>query len=170
MPTPETFSQDCVDLAKASEGCKLTAYDDAHPDRILAPGDVIEGILTIGWGHTGPDVYIGLVWTQQQTDNVLLADLDRECRYMLALVKVPLTQGQIDALTDFTFNDGSKRLQHSNMLAILNGGNYKEVPYQLYHVDADGTPHGWIFSGGVPLAGLIRRRQGEIALWNKTAA
>ena len=163
------YSQDCYDLAAESEGCILRAYDDARPDHILQPGDTVMGALTIGRGHTGPDVHIGLEWTQEQANAQLAADLQVHCEQMNSVVKVPLTQGQTDALTDFTYEEGIDRLRKSTLLILLNGRQYSQVPGQLYRVDNNGDQHGYIFAGGKILPGLITRRQKEIELWNKTA-
>jgi len=46
------------------------------------------------------------------------------------------------------------------------GHGLAQVPYQLYHENPDGSEHGWIFVEGKPSAGLIARRQREIALFN----
>jgi GH24 family phage-related lysozyme (muramidase) len=51
-------------LAKAFEGCKLTAYWDAYGK-----------VWTVGWGITGPDVREGTVWSQQHADYRLLQRL-----------------------------------------------------------------------------------------------
>ena len=50
------ISQRGIDLIKSYEGCRLTAY--------VCPG----GVWTIGWGHTGNDVYEGQVITQAEAD------------------------------------------------------------------------------------------------------
>lgn len=73
------------------EGCVLTAYPD--PLSALAARCKAAGIKatdyqrlpgwraipgdpwTIGYGHTGRDVYAGLVWTQAQADDALRADI-----------------------------------------------------------------------------------------------
>jgi lysozyme len=162
-----TFSQDCYDLAASHEGCILRAYDDARPHYILQLGDKVKGTLTIGRGHTGPDVYIGLVWTQEQADAQFACDLEIAAECVHALVKVPLTQGQFDALTDFTFQEGSGTLQRSTLLKRLKDGSYAAVPNQLCRQDPDGSYHGYVFAFGEVNADLIKRRQAEIALWNK---
>ena len=45
-------------LIKRFEGCRLRAY--------LCPA----GIRTVGWGSTGPDVKLGVSWTQEQAERV----------------------------------------------------------------------------------------------------
>ena len=149
-----TPSQACVDLIKRSESCRLTAYQD--------PG----GVWTVGWGTTFPGLDAGFTWTQEQADNALLGAINVAGQMVSSLVEVPLTQGQFDALVDFTYNMGAGRLQSSTLLRLLNAGNYAVVPYELYHTDSAGQPQGWVFQDHKPLPGLIARRQAEIALWN----
>lgn len=52
------------------EGCRLVAYRDTR------------NVLTIGYGHTGPDVHEGLQWTQQAADQQLDHDIDHVCGQM----------------------------------------------------------------------------------------
>ena len=49
------ISERGLDLIKYYEKCRLTAYMPTAND-----------VLTIGWGHTGPDVQKDSVWTQEQ--------------------------------------------------------------------------------------------------------
>jgi lysozyme len=76
------------------------------------------------------------------------------------LVKVPLTQGQFDALVDFVFNLGAGRLSGSTLLKYLNGGHYVDACFQLGNWD-----HGLEAGKEVELAALKARRQAEQALW-----
>lgn len=46
------------------EGCRLQAYQDQ------------DGNWTIGFGHTGPEVTPGLVWTGEQASDALDADIE----------------------------------------------------------------------------------------------
>lgn len=140
-----TFSQACVDLVKQSEGCRLQAYQDSV------------GVWTIGYGHTGPGIGIGLQWTQEQADEQLAKDMQRACEQMQTAVKVTLTQGQTDALTDFVFNLGIGALESSTLLRKLNNGWYAEIPAEIVR---------WNHAGGNVLAGLVVRRQKEVDLWN----
>ena len=80
---------------------------------------------------------------------------------VVRLVKVPLTQGQFDALVDFCFNLGGGRLACSTLLKVLNGGRYQDAVEQLLR---------WDLAGGQVNAGLKARRQAECALWNASPA
>jgi lysozyme len=74
-------------------------------------------------------------------------------------VKVPLTQGQFDALTDVTFNVGAGNFASSTLLAVPNAGHYNEVPAQLLR---------WIYdSAGTAEPGLKTRRENEAAMFSR---
>lgn len=70
-------------------------------------------------------------------------------------MKVPLTQGQVDAICSFVYNEGAGRLQSSTLLKVLNAGNYGAVPAELSK---------WVFGGGKKLPGLVTRRAAEAAM------
>jgi lysozyme len=72
------------------------------------------------------------------------------------LVRVPLTQGQFDALVDFCFNLGEGRLAGSTLLRELNAGLYAAAGQQLL---------AWDHAGGKVIPGLKARREAELALW-----
>ena len=134
------LSKTGLQLIAQFESCCLTAYQD------------IRGIWTIGFGHTGPEVVEGLAWTQDQADAQLLKDTQYATNTVNQLVKVPLTQGQFSALCSFVFNVGSGNFHSSTMLRLLNSGDY---------VGAAGEFERWDKSGGVVVAGLLRRRVAE---------
>ena len=140
------YSKNGMTLTEGFESCALAAYKD------------IKGILTIGWGHTGPDVYEGLVWTQTQAEATLLADVQHATNTVNAIVTVPLTQNEFDALVDFAFNCGCNAFKSSTMLTLLNQGNYAEAATQF---DL------WDHAAGKVVAGLLRRRQAETDLFKE---
>ena len=152
MNQPEP-SQACTELVMRSEGFTPVAKMDC-------------GSLAIGYGHHGPEVVPGLTWTQQQAAEVCQQDIQTAYREMIALVKVPLTQGQVDGLVDFVFNEGIGRLAGSDLLLLLNQGRYAAVPDQLVRQNKDGSWHGWVIAGCELSIGLIARRQAEVELWN----
>lgn len=147
-------------LIESFEGLILGAYDDAN-DHIVQPGQQVHGTLTIGYGHTSvagpPRVYVGMTITQAQADAILAADLALVELEVNHLVKVPLNQNQFDALVSFQFNTGW--LAHSNcsLTRALNAGNYNLAAsdFMLYDM-----------ASGHVLAGLVRRRVAERALFN----
>ena len=94
--------------------------------------------------------------TEQQCWDLLEQDLSCFERAVNKEVKVPLTQNQFDALTSFAFNVGITNFWESTLLRLLNKGEYEKVPDQLKR---------WNKAGGKVVAGLINRRDKEIALW-----
>ena len=131
-----------LSIIKAHEGLRLKAY--------LCPA----GVWTIGYGSTGPHVKPGMTITQMQADALLARDVRRFEDRVNRLVKVPITQGQFDALVSFDFNTGA--LHSSTLLKRLNAGKHSEVPAQLMR---------WTKGGGRELPGLVRRRREEAAMW-----
>ncbi len=76
--------------------------------------------------------------------------------------RAPLTQGQFDALVDFTFNLGQGKLANSTLLKDLNAKQYNAAALQLLQ---------WDHAGVKEVAQLKARRQAEYNLWQgKTAA
>src|ERR1035437_3806931 len=81
-------------LTEPFEGCKLTAYQDS------------KGVWTIGYGHTS-GVTPGDTCSQEKAESWLLSDVAWAEAAVNRYVTVSLTQGEFDALTDFTFNLGA---------------------------------------------------------------
>ncbi len=147
MAIPTEVSSLLIPLVKQFEGCKLTAYQD------------IAGVWTIGWGHTGLGVQPGLVWTQEQADQVL--DIDLDMRYSQLLQVSPVLaerpEGQQAALTDFVYNLGIGTYTRSTLRGAVESGSVPSIVSQLSL---------WCHSNGQVVPGLVRRRQAEINLVN----
>lgn len=135
------------ELTESFEGCRLTAYQDQI------------GRWTIGYGHTA-GVYPGMVCTQEQADAWLIADIAWAVALVNHIVKVTLTQGEFDALVDFTFNLGSGNFQSSTLLKLVNQGDMEDAAKQFEQ---------WDHAGGKVVAGLLRRRQAEAAEFTTNA-
>jgi lysozyme len=131
---------------REAEGERLTTY------RCSAD------VPTIGVGHTGSDVKMGMTITKAQSDALLIADLARFEKAVAAAIKVPLTQNQFDALVSLAFNIGSGAFAKSTLVRLLNGGHYDQVPAQLAR---------WNKLDGRPNEGLTARRVREAALFVK---
>ncbi len=147
------------ELLKQWEGKVLFAYDDFDPPanrRRIKAGDKVHGTLTIGHGHTGPDVKPGMTITEGQADELFRQDLAEFTPAVERAVKVPLTDNQFAALVCFAFNVGIGNFQKSTLLKRLNAGDYDAVPVELMK---------WTKSKGRKLAGLVNRRSAEAGLW-----
>ncbi len=138
-----------LELLKRSEGFRSHTYND------------VNGFPTIGYGHRLLDhesfpAGIG----EPEAAGILAADVRSAEQSIARLVKVPLTQGQFDALVDFCFNLGAGRLASSTLLKALNGGRHVDAAEQLLR---------WDIAGGRENAGLKARREAEFALWHSKA-
>lgn len=146
------------------EDLVLYSYDDADPNRVkkwIKPGDKVMGTLTIGFGHTGPDVLPGQRITIAEAHTLLTNDLDPCERAVDTLVKVPLNNSQFAALVIFTLNVGVRAFTNSTLLKRLNKGEYSAVPYELMRWNKTTINKKKVVSNG-----LISRRNKEIGLWS----
>lgn len=146
---------------KKWEALILFAYDDFDPPsrrRKIQRGDKVNGTLTIGYGHTGRDVFPGQTITQAQAEQFFDADIAKASRAVERLVKVPLTDNQFGALVSFAYNvgEGKGGFETSTLLKKLNAGNYDAVPVELMK---------WVNSKGKRMQGLVNRRSSEAGLW-----
>ena len=112
------------------------------------------GVLTIGYGHTGPDVYRGLSISEDKAEQLLVQDLHRFERAVREQIAVALTQHEFDAIVSFTYNVGEGALSNSTFRRRINGGENKATCFK------EEFPR-WT-SGGMP--GLVRRRDAEVEL------
>lgn len=150
-----TPSAACVSLVQEFEGCAKKHSDGsirAYPD----PGSGGDP-WTIGWGSTGPDIKPGTIWTQQQCDDRLSADLTSFAAKVSAVIgSAATTQHQFDALTSFAYNVGVGNLQASTLLKLHKAGD---------HAGAEAQFARWNKAAGKVMAGLTRRRAAEAALY-----
>ncbi len=137
-------------LLKESEGFRRKVYLDAN------------GLPTIGYGHRllHPESFPNGV-TEQQAEELLAGDVGQAEQAVRRLVRVPLSQGQFDALVDFCFNLGAGRLAASTLLADLNSGRYDAAAEQLLL---------WDHAGDRECEALRARRQAEFRLWHGNPA
>lgn len=155
---PEHTSEAGVSLIEHFESCRLTAYWDPYGK-----------CWTIGWGHTGPDVYKGLAITPPLADALLAQDLvERENQVKRFFAGVPLTRGQFDALVSFLYNVGPGERDVKSGLFVLTNGQPSTLARKVLARDITGAADQflkWIHAGGVPLRGLERRRRAERQLF-----
>ena len=93
---------------------------------------------------------------EAEAEALLIRDLESSEGWVRRLIKTALTENQYSALTSFTFNVGVGALQRSTLRMKLNRGEVENA--------ADEFPK-WRITGGRILAGLVRRRAAEGALF-----
>jgi len=140
------YGEKGIALTKSFESCRLQSYQDSG------------GVWTVGWGHVGPEVIAGLVWTQEQADEQFLTDTAWANGVVSSSVTEPVNQNQHDALVDFTFNVGSGNFTGSTLLRLVNLGRFDDAAQQF------GL---WVHAGGQVISGLVRRRQAEANLFQE---
>lgn len=106
------ISDQGIAVLKLREGVRHKAYLDT------------KGIPTIGVGHTGPEVVLGTVWTDDEIDRVFRQDIKITEQVINYAVYTPLSQHQYDALVSFVFNIGTSAFKRSTMLKYLNLRNF----------------------------------------------
>ena len=137
-------SATCFALIRKCEGLRLKSYRDAA------------NVLTVGYGHTGPDVTENKKITVDEAETLLQADITHASDSVLTLTGGNVNQGQLDALTSFVFNLGSSKLKTSTLLKKHNAGNYPAAAAEFSR---------WIYADGRICAGLIKRRAAEAHLY-----
>jgi len=133
-----------LSILRSAEALRLDAY--------YCPA----GRLTIGWGHTGPDVSEGQVITEDEAVRLLDLDVAAAADAVRRFVVVRLNDNQFSALVSFTFNLGAGSLRGSTLLRCVNAGDMDAAAAEFPK---------WCHSQGQILAGLVTRRDAEQALF-----
>ena len=143
------ISEKGLSMIERFEGCLLKASNK------------LDGVWTIGYGQTGR--YYGKRVRRGMTTTKALAHAwlrDHSIKTyedaVTQAVKVPLNQNQFDALVSFAYNVGVGALKQSTTLRKLNAGDYAGAADALTM---------WTKCNGKGLAGLVRRRKEERALF-----
>ena len=141
------ISENGLNLIKEFEGLSLKPYLD------------VVKIPTIGYGNTYypdgkkvtlNDKPISEIEAIELLSYVAQKDFGDK---ILQLVKVPLNQNQFDALVSICYNIGMGNFSKSTLLKKINQGDFKGASLEFER---------WNKSGGVVLAGLVKRRLKEI--------
>lgn len=142
---PLQTSNEGLRLIKYYEGLRLGAYRDPV------------GVLTVGYGHTGPDVYPGMVITEAQAEQLLRERLATEFEpgVRRALTTEP-AQHEFDAMVSLAYNIGVEAFQGSTLVKTYNRGDKAGTADQFSR---------WKYAGGEVLLGLERRRAAERAMF-----
>lgn len=142
-------SSKCIDLIKASEQCRLKAY-------MPTPNDV----PTIGWGSTGPDIKLGMTWTQGQADSRFMSDVTKFSQGVQRYLTVAPTQGQLDGMVCLAYNIGLGAFGKSTLCRKHNLKDFKGAALEFPK---------WNKQAGKVLKGLVIRREKERVMYASAA-
>jgi lysozyme len=134
-----------LELVNSFEGLRLDAYRCAA------------GVLTIGWGSTGPHVKDGMTISLEEAETLLKTDLARFERGVEAMTEgVATSDDQFAAMVSLAYNIGLGAFLGSTVLKRHKLGN---------RMGAANAFLMWNKAGGRILKGLIRRREAERKLY-----
>lgn len=134
-----------VSFVSEHEGLKLNAYRDSG------------GVLTVGYGHTGPEVGPTLRILQGKALDYLRQDLGHAAFRLSQKVRGDVIEGLSDeqyaALLSFVFNLGAGDW---TIWKRLNAREFDRVPVEMMK---------FVNAGGRKIQGLVNRRAAECVLW-----
>ena len=100
-----------LSLLMAREGKRNEVYRDT------------QGVLTVGYGHTGPDVMEGEIWTNERIEEAFAKDLQRFEDALNENITATVDQNQYDALVSWLYNVGTSWARSATLIARVNEGN-----------------------------------------------
>ena len=110
------IAKSTLDFITKEEGARNKAYKDS------------KGLWTIGVGHlikSDEQHLINATLTDQQVEELLRNDLKWCSEAVESSVKVPLKQGQFDALYSLCFNIGGTAFKNSTVVKRINANDLK---------------------------------------------
>ena len=144
MPTTSALDT-ALEIIKKFEGCRLMAYRDQV------------GILTIGYGATGPTITSHSVWTQAQAEANLNLRV-QTCIHQASVASPVLVNypSKLAAIASFIYNLGyGTYINSSHLLPAVNREDWTISAAEIKK---------FCHAGGVELPGLVRRRELESIL------
>jgi len=174
------INQEGLGIIKFFESCELEAYPDPgsqlglectrfklpmrHYRQVPSWAKKDGKPWTIGYGHTGKDVFPGKLITKAEAEELLLEDVEYFEKGVLRLVKVELTENQFSALVSFAYNcgldedtdDKAEGLGDSTLLKLVNQKEFVKAADQFLV---------WTKAKGKTLPGLVKRREEERKLF-----
>jgi GH24 family phage-related lysozyme (muramidase) len=156
-PGTNAVSQDQISQTEGFEGFRATAYLDGTS----ASGTQL---YSIGYGHQiqpGESSLLTGSITTDQAEQMLMSDMQSVVNYINNSGVQLTTQGQMDALSDFGYNEGLTAL--GKVIANYNSNGAGAVPAQLMQ---------YVYWHPVPGGAaqinqnLVTRRNANVAAWN----
>ena len=158
------------ELIKPSEG-----YHAKQPDGSCKAYRCPAGVWTCGYGATA-GVNQHTHWSLAEAEAALADEMRTHEVNVERLVKVPLTQGQFDALVSLCYNVGVGNLGKSDLLKHLNAGDYPRAAshfadWKYSRVTDPKLAMAMKVKPGTKavLPGLVKRRAAEAAMFLESA-
>lgn len=117
-----------LQLIKDQEGLRLSAYRCKS------------GKLTIGWGHTGSDVRVGMNITRDTAERLFAQDVQKHASELERFITINVTSNQWGALVSLAFNMGAQKIGRSTLVKLLNAGDVHAAAEQFLewkYLDSD---------------------------------
>lgn len=158
----QKLSKQGLQMLTILEGYQPNQYLDAAGlptigvGHLLTPSERKTGFISIG----GRLVNYRRGLTEQQVQDLLEEDVSEFEDNLNSFLQwnITLAQYQYDALIMWMFNVGITQARKSTLFKKLAEGNLAAIPVELAK---------WVRAGGRRLAGLVNRRNHEIALFTK---
>jgi lysozyme len=125
------------------------------------------GILTVCYGHTGPELRMGQTYTKAECEAYLAQDLAEAQATVRRCITSPMLPHQEAALISFAFNVGPGGKGVKDGLCWLRSGREPTIRRKANAGDWAGACAAlmdWTKAGGIVFRGLVRRRTEERAL------
>jgi lysozyme len=129
-------------LIRKYEGLRLKAY--------FCPA----GVLTIGYGTTGPQVSVDSVWTKEQAEQAMRLDAAK-CIAAVLKYSPKVSGSTLMALADFVYNLGENRYKNSTLRRKVESDDLEGAKREI---------NKWVYAGHRKLPGLIARRAEEASM------
>lgn len=147
------INKTALDLIKASEGLRLSAYPDP-----ATGGEP----WTIGYGTTaaagvGIVPKPGMTITQAQAEGFLIAAVEKVQADVLHCLTRKPSANQLGAMVSLAYNIGIGNFKKSSVLRFFNAGDDDK---------AEASFGAWNKGGGKVLKGLVTRRAAEAKLYS----
>lgn len=113
------------------------------------------GIATACYGHTGPDVKVGVTYTPDECEGLLIKDLTVHGQGVAKCIYTDMPITTRGAFTSFAFNVGTAAFCKSTMARKANAGDLRGACAELSR---------WVYAGGKVMPGLVARRKAERAM------
>jgi lysozyme len=143
-----TINEAGKDIIKFYESLRLKTYLDTGK------------VPTIGWGHCGPEVKMGMVISKEKAIEIFDKDISKFQEGVKKLIKskATTTQNQFSAMVSLAFNIGLGQFSTSSVLRFHNQGQYDKAANSFVL---------FIKDNGKVLNGLVKRRKSESLLYKE---